>query len=162
MTPEIRSATPDDVPAIDELLDGLDETHRIGAPWLFVEPASPPRPSGYFEEYLLGDTHAALVAVAGSDGVVGVSLGLLRSTPEFSVFRRERFGVLDGLAVASSFRRRGIGAHLVRATEEWARSKGAAWLELGVHEFNEDARRFYEALGFDTYFRKLRKPFTSD
>ncbi|HVU02876.1 MAG TPA: GNAT family N-acetyltransferase, partial [Polyangiaceae bacterium] len=90
--------------------------------------------------------------------VIGVALVLLKQSPEFPVFRPLSYGVIDAIAVDAGWRRRGAGRALVAAATAWAESRGAAWLELGVYEFNRDALAFYDALGFQTASRKLRRP----
>jgi GNAT superfamily N-acetyltransferase len=67
--------------------------------------------------------------------------------------------VLDNIAVAQAFRRRGVGSALIREAERWVRAQGASWLELGVYEFNQEARAFYQSLGYAPVLSKLRKPF---
>jgi len=57
--------------------------------------------------------------------------------------------------VSSPFRRNGIGTRLVRIARRWAREKGATEMRLGVWEFNEAARKFYETLGFKTLKRGM-------
>jgi len=54
-----------------------------------------------------------------------------------------------GLMVAAAHRRRGVGAALLRAAEEWARNAGVAKLELHVFPHNEAAIRLYEASGYE-------------
>jgi diamine N-acetyltransferase len=39
----------------------------------------------------------------------------------------------------------------------WAVAQGAASIELNVYEFNQNAIRFYQNLGFQTFSRKMRK-----
>jgi GNAT superfamily N-acetyltransferase len=52
------------------------------------------------------------------------------------------------LWVAPAGRRTGVGAELVRAVADWARSDGAAALSLRVAAGNDGARRLYLRLGF--------------
>ncbi|HEY3256251.1 MAG TPA: GNAT family N-acetyltransferase, partial [Polyangiaceae bacterium] len=77
------------------------------------------------------------------------------------LFIRQSWGVLDNIAVSQSWRRRGVGTALIHDAERWVRARGANWIELGVYEFNEDARSFYRALGYFPVSTKLRKPFHS-
>jgi ribosomal protein S18 acetylase RimI-like enzyme len=63
--------------------------------------------------------------------------------------------VLDGIAVDPSSRRRGVGRRLVAGAQQWARARGADWLELNVYDFNRDAVAFYDALGFESTSRKM-------
>lgn len=60
-----------------------------------------------------------------------------------------RMAYLHELDVAATFRRRGIGAKLVRAAMDWSRERGATkfWLSTGGH--NEVAQALYEHLGGD-------------
>lgn len=152
----VRLATAADHQPMCALLDAVDQLHREGAPLQFCEPPVAPRPLEFFSELFQGRNAAALVADAGS--VVGVALVLLRSAPAFPVFRQQSFAVLDVIAVDSAWRRRSVGTRLAAAATAWAESRGAAWLELGVYEFNREALAFYDALGFRTASRKLHKP----
>lgn len=63
--------------------------------------------------------------------------------------RPERYGYISEVAVAARARRRGVGAALVRAAEDWARDAGCTWMALDYNARNVDARRFYrERLGY--------------
>lgn len=137
------------------LLDEVDALHRDHVPWLFTTPSTAPRSAESFADFLIGDR--AVAFVADVDHVIGVALGLLRSTPDFPVFRREEYAVIDAIAVAPAWRRRGTGTRLVHAVEAWATTKGARWVELNVYHSNQDALAFYEKLGFASYSSKLRK-----
>jgi diamine N-acetyltransferase len=152
----IRRARFDDYAQACRLNDAVDELHRNRLPWMFKKPDDQPRSEAYFANLLNREDSAVFVADAGR--VVGIAFGLLRSAPELSVFRRQRWGVLDELVVDPTWRRRGIGKRLTHALEEWALESGAAWTELNVYEFNTEARRFYEALGYLPLSTKLRKP----
>jgi diamine N-acetyltransferase len=151
----VRIASPADYEQACVLLDRLDELHRQRLPWLFRTPETQPRSRSYFEQLLIAGDSSILVADAG--GVVGVAIVLIRSAPQFPVFIPQRWGVLDAVVVSPSCRRRGVGRQLALAAETWATAQGAAWVELGVYEFNSDARRFYEALGYLPVSSKLRK-----
>jgi GNAT superfamily N-acetyltransferase len=152
----IRRARLEDHAEACRLTDALDELHRDRLPWMFKTPDAQPRSEAYFSELLSRDDSAVFVADAGQ--VVGIAFGFLRSAPDFPVFRPQRWGVLDGLVVDPTWRRRGIGQRLMHAVEQWALESGAPWVELNVYEFNTEARRFYEALGYLPFSTKLRKP----
>jgi GNAT superfamily N-acetyltransferase len=153
----VRLAEPRDYDGLCVLFDELDAFHRVELPWLFVEAEGPVRSREYFEPFYAGKESAGFVAEAGGH-IVGAVLGFLRETNPFPIIRRARYAVLDALGVTESYRRRGVGAALTRALEAWAAASRAEWVELGVYEFNEGARRFYDALGYPTLSRKLRKP----
>jgi ribosomal-protein-alanine N-acetyltransferase len=63
---------------------------------------------------------------------------------------------LESIAVAAEWRRRGVGAALMRSVMEWARDRGAAKLELEVRESNSAAVRLYETLGGSVAGRRAR------
>jgi len=154
----VRLAEPRDYDGLCVLFEELDEFHRAEVPWLFVKPDGPVRAREYFEPFYEGKDAAGFVADAGPDGIIGATLGIIRTTVDFPVIRRARYAVLDVLGVRDSFRRQGVGARLTRALEAWAANAGVEWVELGVYEFNEGAQRFYAGLGYATLSRKLRKP----
>jgi RimJ/RimL family protein N-acetyltransferase len=54
-----------------------------------------------------------------------------------------------GLMVAATHRRRGIGAALMRAAEDWASTAGVTKLELHVFPHNSGAIALYEKLGYE-------------
>ena len=152
----IRRAGPHDYVQVCRLLDALDELHRQRLPWMFKAPDVPPRSQPFFVDLLNRDD--SVVFVADAAHLVGVALGFMRTAPEFPVFVRQRWGVLDNLVVDIAWRRRGIGKLLALSVEEWALSLGAPWVELNVYEFSIEARRFYESLGYLPLATRLRKP----
>jgi diamine N-acetyltransferase len=125
---------------------------------MFQKPSTEPRSKDLFEQLLSSGDSTVVVAESGVQ-LVGVATAVLRSAPDLAVFMTQQWGVLDNIAVLESWRRRGVGRSLTREAERWAQSRGAKWLELGVYEFNADARSFYQALGYCPVSTKLRKPF---
>lgn len=152
----IRAARAADYEVTCELFDQLDAVHREQLPWLFRAPPEQPRTQSHFDALLASADASILLAVARQP--VGLISVRMQRAPELPVFIPQRWSVIDDLFVLPSFRRRGIGAQLIGAAENWARERGGAWLELGVYTFNEDARAFYEALGYGPVSTKLRKP----
>jgi GNAT superfamily N-acetyltransferase len=96
----------------------------------------------------LGDLDAfvdAVVFVAElDDAVVGVISGHL-----FPVLHQQaRAAYVTALVVGDAARRKGVGAMLVAAVEEWARQHGAAKISVTSALHRDDAHAFYEALGW--------------
>lgn len=86
---------------------------------------------------------ATFVAVAG-----GADLGVVRGIPHHELPRvREAIGMW----VDPSARRRQLGATLIAAVEDWARSDGADTLVLDVVAVNHGAIAFYTRLGFERF-----------
>ena len=57
-------------------------------------------------------------------------------------------GYVEGWFVRSECRRKGIGAALVRAAEDWARGQGCKEMASDAEIENEASQRAHEALGF--------------
>ncbi len=130
----IRSATPDDVPAIR----ALEQRAETAAHWaereydaLFAAEA-PPR-----------------IALIASDEVASEVLGFVvarGATAEWEI---------ENVVVAEGKRIRGIGVQLVREMLIRAKSSGATSVLLEVRESNVAARRLYEKLGFTRHGRRI-------
>ena len=56
--------------------------------------------------------------------------------------------VVQALIVDGSLRKAGVGRILMAAAEAWARAKGLTCLVLHTRDDREDARAFYEHLGY--------------
>lgn len=94
---------------------------------------------------------AAWLAVAEQEGeIVGYCLGF----GHFTFFANGRVAWVEEITVRPECRRQGIGAQLMEAFEEWARSCGAKLVALATRR----AAPFYTALGYEesaSYFRKV-------
>lgn len=87
----------------------------------------------------------AVVFVAELDGVVvGVVSGHLFPTLHASSVA----AWLTALVVSDAARRKGAGATLVSAVEEWARMHGAVRIAVTSALHRDDAHAFYESLGY--------------
>ncbi len=84
---------------------------------------------------------ARIVAVADGRVVGAVSLERLRPAAN-------RHVATLGMMVQAAWRRKGIGAALVAAALEWARSAGIEKVSLEVYPGNDAARALYRRFGF--------------
>jgi GNAT superfamily N-acetyltransferase len=84
-----------------------------------------------------GEDEIAIAAVA--DGRwVGMARGRLEA----------RLAHLIAVYVQPEWRQRGIGRAVSQAVVQWARERGAGEVVLSVSDWNQGARRVYEAIGF--------------
>jgi GNAT superfamily N-acetyltransferase len=150
----IRRAVAADLPAIVALLEEVDDLHREALPWL-LRKVDESRSQEFLEPFTSKPDHTALVAGTPAGTLAGVLLALVREVSPVPIVRPALVAEIETLVVARSFRHQGVGTSLVQAAFQWARDVGATRTELGVYEFNETARAFWESAGFETLSRRL-------
>jgi ribosomal protein S18 acetylase RimI-like enzyme len=136
----IRSARVDDLSAVVRLLadDPLGATREAWAD---------PLPTAYVEAFAAMERQGGNELLVALDGEVVV--GCLQLTCIPGISRRGAMRAqIEGVRVAASHRGRGLGEALVRAAIERARAAGCVLVQLTSDATREDARRFYERLGF--------------
>jgi GNAT superfamily N-acetyltransferase len=128
----IRRARSDDAPRLVALYEQ----------WGYGQPAS-----AIAERLALwAETPNAEVLVASLDDVLAGMVGVYAS-PHLAL--RGRFGRIGGLSVDAAFRRRGVGAALIGAAEELARSWGCDRMEITSSRSRAEAPGFYPAIGYE-------------
>lgn len=143
----VRGARPGDYDALVALFDELDAFHRKGRPDFFRPFDGPARTREQVEEWIEGPGSTILVAESGQE-VVGLIVLLMRPASVFAGAVPRRVIELDNLVVRAGRRNERIGRRLLEAMVEWSGGHGATHVEVAVHNFNSDARRFYECFGF--------------
>lgn len=99
--------------------------------------------------YRRGDQHPGDVVTAERATFVAELDGAVVGVVDVRVVRPEgahrpyRYGYVPELAVAARARRRGVGARLLAAAEDWARRTDCAYTVLDYNVRNVDAARFY-------------------
>jgi ribosomal protein S18 acetylase RimI-like enzyme len=131
---EIRRATETDLEAMRVLWDEFT-----------AEATFTPYPGLPFDASLVTD-HVALVAVE-AETLLGTVYANITS-PDF--------GFVFGVYTRPEARRKGVAQALMRATAAALREEGKRWVVLSVDTPNEQARAFYEQLGFEDAARMLR------
>lgn len=150
----IRPAVMEDLPAVIALLEVVDDLHREALPWLFRKVEDRSR-TQFLEDYVSQPDRTMLVAMTSKNELAGVLYMLIRSASRAPIVLPALVAEIDSLVVDRSARRQGVGTRLVRAALQWARDQGAARTELGVYEFNDEARAFWESVGFQTLSRRM-------
>jgi GNAT superfamily N-acetyltransferase len=149
MDPIFRRASLADLPSIVELLAD-DELGRTR------EDPSLPLNARYVEAFAAIDRDANQLLVVGVRGETIVGCMQLTFIPGLSRLGMWR-ALIESVRVAGSERARGFG----RAMFEWAfgecRRRGCELVQLTTDKRREDARRFYEALGFEATHEGMKK-----
>lgn len=135
-TYSIDPATPEDVPAIFELIQALAEYEKLTH--LVTGDAETLAGHLFGENRIAG----ALVARAG-DRVVGFALFFTN----YSTFLTRPGIYLEDLFVLPEYRRLGIGKALLEKLARVAIDRGAGRLEWSVLDWNRSAIDFYERMG---------------
>ena len=135
--PLIRTASPDDMPALVNLVEQY---------WSFEDTA------GFDAHRVESLLHAALFAdgrarcwLAERAGEVG---GYLLAVLVFSLEHGGMMAEIDEFFVSPAFRRHGIGAALLLNAENTLRESGVRRLQLQLGSGNARARDFYTARGY--------------
>lgn len=147
MTRSIRSAQHGDYESLCALFDELDEFHRVKRPDFFRPFEGPARPREQVERWCDGPDSTLLVAEE-KGALLGLAVLLTRAPSDFAGAVPRKVIVIDNLVLTARGRGRGIGRDLLEAATAWARTRGATHVELGVHDVNQDALRFYRRHGF--------------
>ncbi len=150
----VREASLDDYEALIALFDELDEIHRRARPDFFRAFDGPVRTREQIEQWLIAPNSTVLVAQSGQ-AVVGLAVLLTRPASLFVGAVPRRVVEVDNLVVRADQRGRRIGHQLLDAARDWSRGRHATHLEVAVHAFNRDARRFYEEFGFTSSVDRL-------
>lgn len=148
----IREASIADHEALGLLYAHVDALHARGRPDAFQE--SQPRSIAFLQERLAKTDAAMLVADMGG-AVVGYAFVALGRPPDGPMHRPRVFAYVEEVVVSSNHRRLGVGKALMQSVEAWARDRKVDQIELTVWEFNEEARKFYAALGYATSYRRM-------
>ena len=157
----IRQATEADYEQLCDLFAELDTFHRVARPDLFRKPEGPPRDRSHVARLIASPASAILVAAQPDARILhGFATLIGHERPATPVRPARRIVEIDNLCVRVDARRQGIGSALVEDADRWAQRKGYDGIELSVHAFNDDARKFYEASGFETALLRMTRAAT--
>jgi len=152
----IRTATPQDYPALLPLFEDIDALHRQQHPERFQKPIGPARePEGFI--LALADEQVRFFVAEANGELVGHVHVVVRETPPVPILKPRRFAHIDEIVVKAAYRGHGVGRLLMEQAEAWATMNDATAIELGVYEFNQEAQEFYRNLDYITFHRRMGK-----
>lgn len=153
----VREATMDDYDVVCSLMDEVDFLHRQALPHRYQAPMGMVREEEYIE-YLINDRNCGFFVAQGQGELLGYVVAFVKDTPDVPILVPCRYVLVDNMGVNPNCRQQGVGRALMARVSEWAAAQGATRMELSVYDFNTDAQRFYDALGFKSLSHKLDKP----
>ncbi len=143
----VRQASLRDYEELCQLFVQLDEIHREARPDMF-RPFPPPARTREQVAQWLAQAESTVLVAQSEAGVVGLAVLLTRVPSGFAGAVPRKVVELDNLVVRADQRGRRVGRRLLAAAVEWSRQRRATHVEVAVHDFNRDAKRFYENFGF--------------
>ena len=150
----VRQASLRDYEELCALFDELDELHRQARPDMF-QPFPPPARTREQVAHWLAQPESTVLVAQSEEGVVGLAVLLTRSPSGFAGAVPRKVIEVDNLVVRADQRGRRVGRRLLAAAVEWSRQRRATHVEVAVHDFNRDAKRFYENFGFSPSIDRL-------
>ncbi len=150
----VRPASDDDYDALCPLFAELDLFHRLARPDFFQAAPEPVR-SRAFIAALIAAPETAILVAEQSGRLNGLAIVRQHEMGGLPIVIPRRMVIVDAIVVAQTCRRRGLGRAILDGAAVWARARNADYIEIAVHEFNQGAIRFYEALGYRTSTRRL-------
>ncbi len=149
-----RRATLDDYDAIDALFYQLLDQHAEGVPHVFNLHEPPAYSRSHIHAIITSDMSDILVCERRGE-VIGLAQVSFREYFERGPRSASRSVLVESLIVADNARRLGVGRGLMALVEAWGVERKVEHVELTVWEFNENALRFYESLGYQTLHRRM-------
>lgn len=148
--PEIiyRRAIEKDIPKVVELWKEFIDFHKTRDTFFSRSTEGPENFGKLIAENLQKDN--AIVYVAEKNGeVVGHILATIQNYPP--AFEIKKYGFVNDLAVASAYRRIGIGQHLFALVKDWFVKMGIRRIEIEVAIANEVSTSFWGKMNFRPY-----------
>ncbi|HEX6322998.1 MAG TPA: aminoglycoside 6'-N-acetyltransferase [Vicinamibacterales bacterium] len=129
-------------------------TRNDAAAWLRMRealwPSEPGEHAGEIERFFAGELHeplAVLLAFDETGAAAGFAELSIRNYAEDC--RTNRVAYLEGWYVEPDARRRGVGAALVKAAEDWGRAQGCTEFGSDADIDNDVSAAAHRALGFE-------------
>jgi aminoglycoside 6'-N-acetyltransferase len=157
----IRDAVPADEPALTEIQRQSAAHHHAVNPthWRTQTLEEADRSRRRWHVWQPAD--GVLVADAGGEVVGMIELWLKRPRDPDSA-RPPMVRVDYGIAVADSWRGRGVGTALLLAAEDWAKARGARQMAMNLDSHNVGALKLYARLGYEVSGLEMDKSIEPD
>jgi ribosomal protein S18 acetylase RimI-like enzyme len=148
----IRTATPDDLPAIKELWKEFMDFHKTGNPF-FTRLEDAHEDFGRFMRNNLSKDDWLILVATDDDQVIAYSSATVMVYPP--IYQDPRYGYIQDVAVTKAYRGQGVGRKLFERMVTWFREKDVSRLELEVSVTNEVSQAFWQKIGFTDFTKKL-------
>lgn len=152
----IRRATKNDIPKINDLLHQVLDIHYIGRPDIFKKDAKK-----YTDDELLSiikDDEKPIFVYVENEVVMGYAFCVFQQYVNNNILTDIKTLYIDDLCVDKNARGKHIGAKLYEYVLGFAKENGCYNVTLNVWNLNENAMKFYKKQGLEiqkTYMEKI-------
>lgn len=140
----VRIGNENDFEKVHELMYQIFEIHLLRRPDIYKQ-GDPYTLKQYRE--LLSDKNETMLLVESDQIVVGLCHMVKKEFTNSPIIRQECIAFIEDFCVHKDYQRHGIGKMLYEEAVKKSRTWNADSLELNVWEVNEEARKFYDAIG---------------
>jgi ribosomal protein S18 acetylase RimI-like enzyme len=145
----IRTATINDIEKILILEEQIFGIHSSARPdW--IDGDKRPFNKEFIKNSIENSNGKFFIAEEDGNTITGYCIANTREIKNHHMFRDMTTIEIDDLCVDAQYRKKGIGKMLFDEVVKYAKEKNAKFIELGVWEFNQNAKKFYEHLGMET------------
>jgi GNAT superfamily N-acetyltransferase len=154
----IRRAVLEDAGLLAEMNRHVHDLHVAHRPDIYKEQRSPEDLTRIYEEQLGHESVRIFIAELPGGECAGYAIATVRQRAASTLLHAESLIFLNQLAVAPQATRRGVATALLNAVRDAGREAGCRRLITEVWDFNNEARAFYEAVGFLPTKHSLERP----
>lgn len=151
----IRDANESDLPCLADAMVRLQQAHVRAYPDIYRSFDRDDALSHLSE--LLSRSDAIVRVAECGDAIVGHSVFLIETSPESLFKHSRRYGHILQIGVEPEFRRQGYGQSLLADCDQIAISHHLHRIVLDVWAFNENAKSFFQAHGYDDFGYKMSR-----
>ena len=152
----IRTAVESDLDAICNLSDQVNRIHHDNLPNVFTLPDNSDRDRMFWSEILVAESTVFFV-IEDVDKVQGFITAKITENKDIPFLVRKKVCRIGTIVVADTCQRKGMGQALMQKIEQWAQGEKVDDIRLEVMQFNKNAQKFYELLGFKVHSQNLSK-----
>ena len=151
----LRGAGPEDRDAYFALFAAVQALDVAARPDLFRPAVNDEAFARHFDDAVNAPHKQIVIAWLGEEAVGAIHWELTRLDASDLYLIDRPILWIESLSVRQDLRRKGVGRALVSLARRAAAEQGIADIALEVWDFNEDARRAFEALGLTTHARTM-------
>ena len=156
----IRDATTTDLPSVAQGMVRLHTLHVDAFPAIY-KPFTESAAASYLTDILCKPDFHVRVAIK-NDLLVGHLVLAVETVPSSMFKHAQQYGHVTQMEVDPDFQNQGIGKQLLTDADSLAVQFGLDRILLDVWAFNESARAFFDAAGFEAFGSKLVRPIESN